>query len=72
GKTAEARRVLNRAYEALESQARFLKGRNRLRFLSNLKINRTILAEVAQAGPDKWNQITSMTDSSALTTARSN
>jgi len=50
GKLVEARRALDKAYEAVESQARFLKGRNRLRFLSNLKINRTILAEVAQAG----------------------
>lgn len=68
----EARRALNKAYDAVLSQAGSLKGRNRHRFLSDLGINRIILAEAAQVRLDKENQITSMTDSSAWTTTGSN
>jgi DNA-binding SARP family transcriptional activator/uncharacterized protein YqgQ len=53
GRLTEARRALSKAYEVVQLQAGSLKGRNRHRFLSNLRINRTVLAEVARIGFDK-------------------
>lgn len=72
GKLAEAQRALSKAYDTILTQAGSLKGRNRGWFLSNLEINRMILAEVAQVNLNKGNQISSMTDSSAPTTTGSN
>lgn len=72
GRFAEARRALNKAYDTILAQAGSLKGRNRHRFLSNLRINRMILAEVAEVSPARGNQISSIIDSRASTTMGSN
>lgn len=72
GRPADAQRALNKAYDSVLSQAASLKGRSRHRFLSNLGINRTILAEVAQVGVERGHQTNSTIDSRVATTAESN
>lgn len=72
GRHTEAHRALGKAYETVLAQAGTLKGRNRHRFLSNIRINRMILAEVTQAEFATANQSKSITDTSALTTIGSN
>lgn len=72
GRHTEAHRALSKAYETVLAQAGTLKGRNRHRFLSNIRINRMILAEVTQAEFAAASQSKSLTDASALTTIGSN